>query len=129
MGRTEKSVAGKAHLLNMVKSTNSKNWTKEEIEYLKNNVNSKSYAEISKHINRSINAIYTKVWELELIPKELKCSRKLKREQVLFILANCDIMTDSELAARFQVSTEAVAAVRKKFNIKKLEMKKVEKHI
>lgn len=117
--RTKKSVQGKCYGLKLVKSPQSKNWSKEEIEYLKTHVNSETYAEISKHINRSISAIYTKVWELHLIPDELKGCRKLKKEQVDFIIANCDRMTDSQLAAKFQASIEAVSAVRKKYGIKK----------
>lgn len=127
--RTKQSVQGKCYGLRLIKNPQAKNWTKEELDYLKENVNSKSYSEISKHINRSINAIYTKVWELQLIPKELKGSRKLKKEQVDFIIANCDKMTDSQLAAKFQASIEAVSAVRKKYGIKKLGMKCQDLHI
>lgn len=117
--RTPKSVMGKAHYLGLIKSNNSKNWTEEELTYLKENINSKSYDEISKHIHRSISAIYTKVWELQLVPKELKCCRKLKKEQAEFIIANCHKMTDAQLAKRFEVSIEAISALRKKYGIKK----------
>lgn len=119
LNRTKKAIQGKLHGLNLIKEIKSKNWSDEEIQFLKENINSLSYEEISSHLNRSISAIYTKVWELDLIIPELKGSRKLKSEQVNFIIANYDKYTDRQLANRFNVSIEAVSAVRKKFGIKK----------
>lgn len=117
--RSEKAVQSRAHMLNIVKKETSKNWTKEEIEFLKENINKLNYKEISKHINRTIGAIYNKVYELQLINDDFKNSRVLKRDQVLFIIANYETMTDSQLATKFCCSIEAISAVRHKYNLKK----------
>ena len=73
--------------------------------------------EISKKINRSLSAIYTKVLELQLIPDEHKGHKKLKKEQILFIVENSDKFTDSEFAAKFKISISAVEDIRKKHGI------------
>lgn len=117
LNRSYKSVMGKAHLLGLEKATNAKNWTDEEIEILRNSINTESYEEISKKINRSLGAIYTKVWELQLIPDEYKGYKKLKKEQILFIIENSDKFTDSEFAAKFKISISAVEDIRKKHGI------------
>ncbi len=117
--RSLRSVHGKAHLLKLQKGVSTKNWTKEEIQFLRENANSMGYDEIAKHINRSPSAIYNKVYELQLIEDDNKNCRKLKKEQVLFIINNCDKMTDSQLAKKFGASEKAVSEVRKKHGIKK----------
>ena len=123
LNRSLSSVEGKAHFLNLKKSNNSKNWTEEEINTLKKYINSESYEDISKRIKRTIPAIYNKVWELQLIEDEFKKSIKLKKEQILFIIENYSIMTDSELAKKFAVSIETIAEIRSKYGIKKQELK------
>lgn len=118
--RSKKGVQGKLHGLGLRKEeTNTKNWTKEDLEFLKNNANSLTYEELSLKLNRSIMAIRGKVTELQLIPDKYKKQRKLKREQIDFIIANYDKMTDSQFAIKFNVSIESIASVRKKFGIKK----------
>lgn len=119
LNRSKKSVEGKAHFLNLKKSNNSRNWTEEEIEILKNSINSETYEEIAKKINRSLPALYNKVWELQLIPDEFKGSRKLKKEQILFIKENCYRMTDNELSKKFNVSVETIEEIRGQYGLKK----------
>lgn len=117
--RSLKSIQGKAHTLKLQKCISAKNWSKEEIQFLIDNANSMGYDEIAKHINRSMSAIYNKVYELQLVSDDTKNCRKLKKEQVLFIINNCDKMTDSQLARKYKVSEKAVSEVRKKHGIKK----------
>lgn len=117
--RSLRSVQSKASLLKLRKGISAKNWSKEEIEFLKENANSMGYDEIARHINRSLSAIYNRVYELQLIDDDNKNCRKLKKEQVLFIINNYNQMTDLQLAKKFGASEQAVAAVRKKYGIKK----------
>ena len=117
--RSLRSVQGKAHLLGLQKGISAKNWSQEELQFLKDNANSMGYDEIAKHINRSIGSIYNKVYELQLVSDDTKNCRKLKKEQVLFIINNCDKMTDLQLAKKFKVSEKAISEVRKKHGIKK----------
>ena len=119
LGRTKKSIQGKASLLKLKKPNNMPQWTLEEIDYLKNNVNSVGYDELSKHLNRSLSSIYNKVYELQLIDDEFKGYKKVKREQILFIINNCDHMTDNQIARKLLISEETVSSIRKKHNITK----------
>lgn len=118
LNRSASGVQGKAKLLGLNKADNRK-WSDEEITYLKENINFKSYDEIAKDIHRSHGAIYNKVYELKLINNEYKGYKKLKREQIDFIIANCDKMTDNQLASKFEVSESAIVSVRKKHGITK----------
>lgn len=120
LDRTPKSVSGKAHYLGLTKSNTSKNWTEEEIQILKDNITCANYEEIQKLLqDRSVSSIYNKVYELKLNPDISKGYKKLKAEQILFILENCKTMTDCELADKFHVSETAIRDVRKKNGIKK----------
>lgn len=120
LDRTPKSVSGKAHYLGLVKSSVSKNWTTEEIDILRKNVKRLNYEEIQKLLpNRTIASIYNKVYELGLNLELSKGYRKLKTEQIFFILENCQSMTDCELAEKFKVSESAIRDVRRKNGIKK----------
>lgn len=116
--RTKKSVQGKMYGLGIKKSKTT-NWTEIELNYLRDNINSKSYTEIAKNLNRTMSSIYNKVWELQLIDDEYKNHRKLKKEQIQFIILNCLTMTDYELAKKFNVSIETIEDIRKKYGIKK----------
>jgi very-short-patch-repair endonuclease len=120
IGRTSKSVSGKAHVLGLTIDGISKNWTREELEILKANVHNMDYESLHKLLpNRSIGAIYNKVYELQLNGEQFRGYKKLKMEQILFILENCSNMTDLELAYKFNVSETAIRDVRRKHGIKK----------
>lgn len=120
LDRTAKAVSGKAHGLGLVKNPSCTNWTEEELDILKQNVSKLDYEELHKLLpNRTITAIYNKVYELQLNSEEFRGYKKLKSEHILFILENCHRMTDKELAYRFNVSESAIVAVRKKHKIHK----------
>lgn len=120
LGRTAKSVSGKAHGLGLTADGISKNWTREELEILKANVHSLDYESLHKLLpNRSVGAIYNKVYELQLNDEQFRGYKKLKMEQILFIIENCSNMTDLELAYKFNVSETAIRDVRRKHGVKK----------
>ena len=120
LGKTESSCQQRAKKIGIPKKLSGPNtWTKEEISYLKDHIKTDSYESITKHLNRSIGAVYNKVYELKLIPEEAKGYKKIKQEQIWFILANYDKYTDFELGKKFGISAEAVSEIRKKNGIKK----------
>lgn len=115
--RSESSIEGQLTKLN-IKRKNKGNWSLNEINILKDNFNSLDYNEISKLIDRSIPAISNKAHELGLTKNSINRT-KLKKQQIDFIINNYNTYTDSNLAKMFNVSTEAIAEVRKTYNIKK----------
>lgn len=118
--KTESAVQQRASKVLAIKKDSPQKWTQEEIEYLKKHIESDSYESIKKHLRgRSYSSIYNKVWELGLIPDNVKNYKKVKKDQILFIIANCDTMTDTELGNKFGISAEAVSEIRKKHGIKK----------
>ena len=120
LGRTVKAVYGKANGLGLTKDGVSKNWSDKELEILKSNVHKMDYEALHELLpNRTIGSIYNKVYELQLNDENFRGYKKLKMEQVLFILENCKSMTDVELAYKFNVSESAIRAVRKKNGMKK----------
>lgn len=118
LNRTESSISGKLLSLGLKKHKKNANWTDKEKQFLIDNINKLNYKEISKEIKRTVQSIRGKAHELGLVSNDFK-GVKLKKEQVQFIIANADKMTDKHLAIKFDVSIEAISAVRKKHGIKK----------
>ena len=119
LNKPSSTIENKAKSLNLMKNPNNRNWTEEELNFLKNNVGSKTYSELAKNINRPLTSIRYKVYDLNLIPDYAKKYKFLKKEQIDFILANYDKMTDMDLAKKFGVSESAIVSVRKKHGNKK----------
>lgn len=120
LNRPQVSVEQKARKIGINKSEemNITNYTKEDVDYLKSNISKLSYSEMAKTLNRTPERIRSKCFQLGIIPKENRT--KLKKEQVFFIIENCNKYTDTELANMFQVSDQAISEVRKQYGIKKV---------
>lgn len=120
LGKSTTAIAEKLKALDLRgKKSKCTNWSEYEDNFLKENVGSLSYSEISKQINRSISSISNRVYEKGLVTPEFKGYFKLKKEQVLFIVANCDKMTDNQLACKFGVAENTIKAIRKRHGITK----------
>lgn len=115
--KSKSGVQQKATHLGLRKARPS-SWSQEDLNFLTDNFNSKTYDEMQKHLKRSLPSIYNKAYELGLSSKDNKY-QKLKFSHRQFILNNCHKMTDSELARKFGVSTDAIADLRKKNGITK----------
>ena len=68
LGRTEDAVKGRAYVFGLVdeKTTTRAKWTKEEIVFLKKNVNKKTNEEMAQYLGRSIASVAGKLSELKL---------------------------------------------------------------
>lgn len=118
IGRSEDACEQQARKIGLKNKTNDLYWSKEEIEILKTQIKTSSYNQIQKLLpKRNLQAIYNKVYELNLVPPEVKGYKKLKQEQIWFILENCQRMTDEELGKKFNVSAQVIKGVRKKNGI------------
>lgn len=119
LNRPQVSVEQKARKIGIQKSVeiNSVNYTEEDIQYLKDNVSSKTYSEMARVLGRTPERIRNKCQQLGIIPNENRT--KLKQEQVFFIVENYKNYTDTTLAIKFQVSETAIRNVRKKYGLKK----------
>lgn len=96
-----------------------RNWSNEEITILKNNIDSKSYEAIAKLIGRTTQSVIRKANDLGIIDVLSKGFYKLKKDQINFILANYDKMTDTQMAIKFGVNESSIVSIRRKYDIKK----------
>lgn len=119
LNRSKSSISGQLGRLGLKKMTKNANWTQQEKQYLIDNIEKKTYQEIGNYLGRTVQSIRAKALELDVLPKDIVNGVKLKKEQIQFILANYDKMTDKQLAIKFNVSETAIRDVRRKYNIKK----------
>src|SRR5699024_4473474 len=82
-------------------------WTKEEIQYLKDNVNLLTKTEMAKVLNRTYKSIEKKMWE-EGIKKSGNDWKKWTDKEREFIIKNAEFMTQKELAAHLKRTKSAV---------------------
>lgn len=116
--RSKSAISGKLRCMGLRRINRSIPWTIEDIDFIKENYEKMSYEELASHLNRTVNAVRNKAVEFNLTSKSLRRT-KLLDHQVKFIIEHYLEYTDKELAIMFDVSIEAIAAVRKQNHLKK----------
>ena len=68
LGRTEDAIKGRAYAFGLVdeNTVTRAKWTKEEISFLKKNINKKSNEEMAQYLGRSIASVAAKLSDLKL---------------------------------------------------------------
>lgn len=92
-----------------------KPWTREEIEYLRNNYKEKGDGEIASALKRTRNAVALKRRELKLKSNK----RKWASNELKFLKENYSVMTDEEIAKILDRTRVAVKTTRQNMGLKK----------
>ena len=112
--RTTSSVQQKAASMNLKRSRSSRYWTDEELVKLKDLVQEgKDFYEIGAELDRSFSSVERKCQALGLLKIMEERRAKAYKAKELFILENCDKMTDLQIANRVDLSENQVADIRK----------------
>ena len=79
LGRTEDAVKTRAYTLGLINNGESRlknKWTRDEVKYLKKNINKKSYEQMGEYLGRSSAAIASKVSSLNIEKPYIKKSKR-----------------------------------------------------
>ena len=90
-----------------------KNYTNEELNYIKNNYNNKTIKEISQEINKSFNSVCNAIRKLGL----KKQIHNEWTEEVNFLKANYIGMTSEEISSYVNHSVDAINSMRDRLNL------------
>ena len=91
-----------------------RNYTEEEIQYIKNNFANMTIKQIASNLNKKESSIYNVVRKLGLIKQE---HNKWTDEEVNFLKANYANMTSEEISHYIQHSVDAINTMRDKLNL------------
>lgn len=91
-----------------------KNYTNEELNYIKNNYNNKTIKEISQGINKSFNSVCNAVRKLGL---KKQIHNEWTEEEINFLKSNYINMTSAEISYHIAHSVDAINTMRDKLNL------------
>ena len=91
-----------------------KNYTNEELNYIKNNYNNKTIKEISQEINKSFNSVCNAIRKLGL---KKQIHNEWTEEEVNFLKANYIGMTSEEISSYVNHSVDAINSMRDRLNL------------
>jgi len=97
-----------------------KRWTKEEIEFLKQNINNLSYNQLAKKLNRSWSSIRNKTYELGLIKEPKTMPNIWDDKKIEFLKKHYLSMTYEELSKHLGICVKAIRRKLSKLGLKKV---------
>jgi hypothetical protein len=95
-------------------------WTKEEIEFLKQNINKLSYSQLAEKLNRSWSSIRNKTYELGLIKEPKTMPNIWDDSKIEFLKKNYLSMTYEELSKHLGICVKAIRRKLSKLGLKKV---------
>lgn len=119
LNRSNKAIKGHLHRLGIsVKRPPGKNWySKQDIEFLKNNYNNLTKIELARILNKKRDSINTKLIELNL--EGLCTNIKVTSEQLKFIKENYLTLSNKQLAERLNFNETKVASLCFRHNLRR----------
>ena len=91
-----------------------RNYTEEEIQYIKNNFANMTIKQIANNLNKKENSVYNVVRKLGLIKQE---HNKWTDEEIIFLKANYVHMTSEEISHYIKHSIDAINTMRDRLNL------------
>lgn len=91
-----------------------KNYTNEELNYIKDNYNNKTIKEISQEINKSFNSVCNAIRKLGL---KKQIHNEWTEEEINFLKVNYVSMTSEEISSYVNHSVDAINSMRDRLNL------------